>query len=295
VRRVIEEIRRNYERYGITLYRMLDPAFTVSPDRCEELCTAMAGLGIPLRWTCYALVQDMPRLSRAMAEAGCRGALFGIESGDEDILRRMRKPCSTAEIHEGIEAARSAGITTYGSFFVGYPGETQETVGNTVRFILQSSLDFFRIGILRVDRNSPMCRAPEEPELRGQGIEWEHATADAAKASEWAFSALLDILRARGPHLGMDFGISPLVRAGLDFDEAMAFQKSAGYLMSYHTLERWSPGKLLERGFTPQDRERHLERIRTAGERFQGRRSSSRMYKPLKSPHFSSPYLLTLL
>ena len=267
LQRLLGELRANYERYGITLYRIIDPTFTLPPERCKALCEAIARLGLPLRWTCYALAQHMRDLAGVMAEAGCRGVFMGIESGDDDILRRMSKRCTRDQILEGVRACKDAGIASYGSFFIGFPGETERTVRNTVSCVLDSGLEFFRIGILRVDPTSPLYARREDYGLSGTGVEWRHATADSHKALEWAFQAELEILRAQGPFLGMDFDLSAYVRAGLGFEDAMAFQRSKGYLTAHETLRRWRPGALETRGFTPEGRRRQLELARAFGEK----------------------------
>ena len=278
VRGVLEELRFNYDRHGIRYYRILDPTFTAAPPRCRELCAAIGDLGLPLRWTCHARVEHMETLAEPMARAGCRGVFLGLESADAGILEGMGKPCSPTRMEAGIRAAKRAGIATYGAFILGFPGETERTVRHTVQFIVDSGLDFFRIPVLRLDRHSPLYQRREELGLRGEGTDWAHRTMDARRAAELSLEAQSDALRGGGPFLGADFDLSPFVRAGLGFEDALAFQRAKGYVSAHYVVERRAPERLEAGRFRPEALAGALRELRRLGKKAVGVRAYLRTY-----------------
>jgi radical SAM superfamily enzyme YgiQ (UPF0313 family) len=120
--------------------------------------------------------------------------MCGIESGDRDQLRRMRKGCREDEAHRGIDLSTEAGINLLLSFIIGYPGETRESIDNTLDFIntLQSNnpgslsygvYPFFLFPSTAIDQ--PEYRA--DFNLFGRGSEWSHSTMSAQEAKDvWA-------------------------------------------------------------------------------------------------------------
>jgi anaerobic magnesium-protoporphyrin IX monomethyl ester cyclase len=77
-----------------------------------------------------------------MKRAGCKRVFFGIESGDEGVLKQMRKGITPAQARESVEACVSAGIKAAGFFMVGYLGETPDSLARTIRFSSHLPLDY---------------------------------------------------------------------------------------------------------------------------------------------------------
>jgi anaerobic magnesium-protoporphyrin IX monomethyl ester cyclase len=69
-----------------------------------------------------------------MKSAGCIGVFFGIESGNDSVLSLMKKRITTAQAKRAVYAAKAAGLKVGAFFIVGYPGESNKTVLDTVRF-----------------------------------------------------------------------------------------------------------------------------------------------------------------
>jgi anaerobic magnesium-protoporphyrin IX monomethyl ester cyclase len=77
-----------------------------------------------------------------MHQAGCQRVFFGIESGDEAILKLMNKKITPAEARQAVEAAHRAGLEVGAFFILFYPGETNDTVLNTLHFTTTLPLDY---------------------------------------------------------------------------------------------------------------------------------------------------------
>jgi len=77
-----------------------------------------------------------------MKSAGCRRIFFGIESGDDGILREMRKEINVADVRRAVEVAVKVGLEAAGFFIIGYPGEDDSTILKTLRLATELPLDY---------------------------------------------------------------------------------------------------------------------------------------------------------
>ena len=82
-----------------------------------------------------------------MAQSGCKGVFLGIESGSPHILKLMTKAATIEKYADGMKLLRQYDILTFGSFIVGFPGETSETVKETADFIKENKPDYWRADI----------------------------------------------------------------------------------------------------------------------------------------------------
>jgi Radical SAM superfamily len=114
--------------------------FTVDRRRVVDFCQAMQESGEGLRWSCSARTDCVdPELLELMAESGCTGLFFGIESGSPDQQRRMGKHLDLDEARRVIECAASHGIANTVSLIIGFPEETPEDFSQTVGFMLDAA------------------------------------------------------------------------------------------------------------------------------------------------------------
>jgi anaerobic magnesium-protoporphyrin IX monomethyl ester cyclase len=107
--------------------------FTVKKEFVRELCDAIIKDGIKMRWSCNSRVDfvDADQLA-LMKRAGCFMIAWGLESGSEAVLKRARKGTTVQRIEESITASHKAGIKNWGYFIIGLPGETEETIQQTI-------------------------------------------------------------------------------------------------------------------------------------------------------------------
>jgi radical SAM superfamily enzyme YgiQ (UPF0313 family) len=130
----MEILKRNYD---IDFISFQDDCFVIDKERVFAICDLIdrnRRLG-SLRWSCTGRVTvcDKELLER-MRASGCVSVSYGIESGSETILKAMRKNANLAQAKQAIENTRAAGLRCPVSFMIGYPGETRETVTETVEF-----------------------------------------------------------------------------------------------------------------------------------------------------------------
>ncbi len=132
---VVEEAELLLGKGAQTLH-IMDDLFTYNKERTLKICEGFASLhtvwDLPNGTRVDSVDQD---LLNAMAESGCYRILYGIESGVEDVLKRIRKQITTEQIERAISMTKNAGIEAEGLFMVGNPGDTPETIKKTVEFI----------------------------------------------------------------------------------------------------------------------------------------------------------------
>lgn len=121
-----------------------DDVFTLKLKRTYEVCDAIWRKKLPIVWECLSRVEGADEaLFRHMRRAGCVRVFFGLESGDDEVVRKLvRKLHTTKQAKSGVELARQAGIEVGSFFLLGYPGETRETVKKTLRFAADLPLDY---------------------------------------------------------------------------------------------------------------------------------------------------------
>jgi radical SAM superfamily enzyme YgiQ (UPF0313 family) len=120
-----------------------DDTFTANLPRAREIARKLAPLG--LTWSCNSRANLDYETLRSLKDCGLRLLLVGYESGNEDILRRIRKGVTLEEMRRFTRAAHRAGVAIHGTFVLGLPVETPQTVENTIRFAQE--LDVFSLQV----------------------------------------------------------------------------------------------------------------------------------------------------
>ena len=130
------------KKQGINNIHMYADLFTVNRDQVMELCELMIKEKINIKWTCNSRVDYVDAdMLKMMAKAGNWLISWGIESGNEQILRKARKGAYPDKAAKGLQWARDAGIKNWGYFIIGLPGETEETIQDTIAFSKKLPLD----------------------------------------------------------------------------------------------------------------------------------------------------------
>ena len=140
---VMLEVEEVVRRYGAKEIRFFDDTFTVNRRRIEALCDELERFRPRLIWTCLTKVDTVtPGLLRRMRSAGCWQVLFGLESGDDGILRSLGKRNTVEQNRQAVRWAREAGLRVRADFLVGSPDETAETLQRTLDLARELSIDF---------------------------------------------------------------------------------------------------------------------------------------------------------
>ncbi len=145
---VIQEIVSLRDRYGIREISFYDDNFTTSKKRVEQFCRLLRENRIDITWTCASRVDTVNEpLLRLMQQSGCHQISYGIESGDEQILKNIRKNIDLQTAKETIRLTQKCGIDAKIYLMIGNPGETPATLQKTLDFALQSGAVGFILSI----------------------------------------------------------------------------------------------------------------------------------------------------
>lgn len=129
-------------KYGVREISILDSIFAVNKKQTMEFCDQLIKSGLDLSWMCHTVTNAADlELFKAMRRAGCWQIAFGIESGDQTILDAMDKRQTPDQIARAVRLAKEAGMVVKGFFIFGFPGETEQTMENTIRFATGLPID----------------------------------------------------------------------------------------------------------------------------------------------------------
>lgn len=140
---VVGEMEALVRDHGVREIMFYDDVFTMKRKRVFEICELIRKTGLKVRWEAPTRVDLVdPDILNAMAGAGCIRLRFGVESGDEEILRRMQKRADLEEIRNAIHATKAAGIQTFAYFIVGWLGESEDQYLKTLEMACSLPLDY---------------------------------------------------------------------------------------------------------------------------------------------------------
>jgi radical SAM superfamily enzyme YgiQ (UPF0313 family) len=142
--------------YGSVYF--VDDHFLLQPKRIEAICQGINDAGVTIQWGCEGRVDSTAQhLFPAMGKAHCRTLMFGVESGSQKVLDRLKKEQTLAEVEAAVNNAKAAGIEiVHGFFVVGTPDETVEDMRATFDFAARLRLDTFGFNRLCVYRGTPL-------------------------------------------------------------------------------------------------------------------------------------------
>ena len=170
--RVFEILQHLQSTYGIRHIMFVDDLFTASRKRTTELCNLIIDSGMKMTWSCASRVDVVkPDLLHLMKKAGCWEISFGLESGSDELLKKMDKSAAVAASREALEWTAKAGIRSKGLFMLGYPGETEETIATTKAFVKSVPLTIMNLTKFTPYPGSPIYRDMYNTNIRDD--HWE--------------------------------------------------------------------------------------------------------------------------
>ena len=131
---IVDEIEQIIS-YGIDRINIADDLFVSSPKRVKEVCEEIIRRGLRFTWSAFARVNTVDKETLLlMRETGCDSISFGVETGNEEMIKRIKKRITLDQVRRAVSLCREAGIIPHTSFIVGLPGETPGTLRETGEF-----------------------------------------------------------------------------------------------------------------------------------------------------------------
>jgi len=176
---------------GIHNIHMYADLFTVSRDQVVGLCKSIIEQGLKVRWTCNSRVDYVDEeILKLMGQSGCWMISWGIESASEDILRRARKGAYPDKVERALRWSRQAGIGNWGYFIIGLPGETEETIRQTIDFAKRLPLDLALFHIAAPYPGTPFFFDVLENGWFRPGTVWEEVDMDRSTVLDYRETGL---------------------------------------------------------------------------------------------------------
>jgi anaerobic magnesium-protoporphyrin IX monomethyl ester cyclase len=139
---VVEEMRFVVDNFpGVKCIFFEDDTLTANKKRCMEFAQAVIDSGVKIPWTANSRIELDYETLKLLRQAGCRELCVGFESGDDKILKQMRKGTTREKMFKFMRDATRAGVLVHGCFMVGFPGEDQDSVQKTIDLAKQLNPD----------------------------------------------------------------------------------------------------------------------------------------------------------
>jgi anaerobic magnesium-protoporphyrin IX monomethyl ester cyclase len=139
---VVDEMQLVHDRYGVDQVTFYDDAFSVDRNRVVKICEELQARKLHMKWDCGTRVDMVDReLMKTMRDAGCFAVWLGVESGSEAILGAMNKRIKLDQTRLAYKTAHQLGLMTIANVVLGFPGETEQTARETIRFVKELNPD----------------------------------------------------------------------------------------------------------------------------------------------------------
>lgn len=141
--KVVDEIEHYIEKYHVKEIMFYDDTLTIDRNHVIAICNEIIKRNIKIKWQSPTRIDRVDKeLLILMKKAGCRMLRYGVESGDENILKIMKKGITLNQIRDVFKWTKEAGIETFAYFIIGYANETPETIRKTIDFAKELNPDY---------------------------------------------------------------------------------------------------------------------------------------------------------
>lgn len=130
------------KKHGIKELQIADDSFTIGKKYVTAFCERLISEKIDVTWSCLTRVNTVTsELLSLMKRAGCWQISYGIESGDNEMLKKIKKGITVEQIRKAVTLAKQAGLNVKGFFIIGFPEETRESLKKTLDLALTLPVD----------------------------------------------------------------------------------------------------------------------------------------------------------
>ena len=146
--RTVAEVKHLVRQFGVKQIRFDDDTFEIDRQRAIEICRLLQKERLDLVWLAQCRPGLMDReLCEAFHEAGCVMVLFGIESGNEEVLRKINKKTTVEEIRRGMKIAKEAGLEILNCLMLGFYWDTPTTLKQSLDLAFELDAEFTQFSI----------------------------------------------------------------------------------------------------------------------------------------------------
>lgn len=143
---LLNELKRNVADWGKRRFVIIDDSFNIQPKRISQFCRLLLDENLGMNWGAVGIRADRadPEMLELMRRSGCDYVCVGIESANNAVLANIGKGETIEQIEAGIRTIHAAGIKVCGMFMIGNPGDTLETVRQSIAFARRMDMHMVR-------------------------------------------------------------------------------------------------------------------------------------------------------
>lgn len=173
-KRVVDEMEEINKEYNIRVIYIEDDLFTLDRERVIAICNEIKKRGLNIKWICISRVDRVDEeMLKAMKQAGCAEINYGVESGDENVLKMVGKNITLEQAEKAFSITKKTGIRTKGYFIIGLPWDTRESIEKTIDFAVKLNADEIQFSICTPLPGTPLWDlALKEGALKLNELEW---------------------------------------------------------------------------------------------------------------------------
>lgn len=218
---VTRELKDINDRGFVKHIMITDDTLNITEKSIKSFCKIFIDNDLSVGWSAFLRSGTMTEeIAQMLKDSNCEFVHIGFESFDDKILKNMNKNETSAEHFRCIEILKKADIDVIGSFIFGYPGETKDTVFDTVSAINRSGIDITEIYGFIYYPYSALSKKSETFQLTGQVYNWKHYSMSSRELYSEIFPQIIESLDSFGIHDWDNWGTIALLMAhGLTFSE----------------------------------------------------------------------------
>lgn len=248
IRTVEKELQQLDQFYRLKYVSFVDDTFNTPKDRFKHLLKMLIDNQFSFQWFCYCRAHLLDKeIVGLMKQAGCYGVFLGLESGSDYVLKNINKNATRQDYLHGIQLLRQADIFTFGSFIVGFPGETEETIQETIDFINEANLDYYRAELFYYDQRTPIAHRKDEFGLEGRSYKWSHNTMNSVQASQQVERIFRECTNAiwMPKHDLNFFNLPYLLSNGFDLELFTKYLQYINQMIRDHLDKKWDYSEIV--------------------------------------------------
>lgn len=166
-KKVAEECAELVDKLNRKMLYFFGDAFTINTNWTEEFCEEILRRRVKFVWGCQTRVDNVsaPMLKK-MKAAGCSEIHYGIDYGDDKVLRTLGKDTSLGDVKDAVKWAKDAELLVGGSFIFNCPGEDEETMENTFKLIQEVAIDAVEVNLLTPFPGTRLWHNPQDYNMK---------------------------------------------------------------------------------------------------------------------------------
>lgn len=172
---IIDELKMLFRDHQTGIIHFQDDTFTLNIDRAIELCNRIIAEKLNIKWICDTRVDRLNKeILELMKAAGCIRVKIAVESGNDEILKKVKKRININKVLEIVSVIKEVGIPFTAYLMIGFPGETNAQVKETIEFGKRLEADYYSLSILAPYYGTEVFNSLEAMGIQLDKEHWEY-------------------------------------------------------------------------------------------------------------------------